>query len=125
MDNYERRHVIEIDLNQEIEDLNDNVERRIDLNEETEEMHNEIEKEQIGMGENPNEESDGSNKTRKVSDPCVELCFDSGQEFVKYCHRYASNRGFQYHTRTCELLDEFKGKSYGMRKLEKNLNIIC
>jgi len=44
------------------------------------------------------------------------MCFDSEWEITKYCNRYASTRGFQYHTRTCELLDEFKGKSYGRRK---------
>ena len=107
--------MIEIGLNEQI-DLNNNVERRTDLNEEDDDMNNKIEKEQIDMGENPNKENDGSNKTNKVPDPYVGMRFDSGQEFAKYCHRYASSRGFAYHTRTCELLDEFKEKSYGRRK---------
>jgi len=38
------------------------VERRIDLNEEAEEMNYATEKQHIDMGENRNEESDGSNK---------------------------------------------------------------
>ena len=66
MDNYEIRHVIEIDLNEEIEEFNDNVEKRIDLNEEAEGMNKEVEKEQIDMGEQLNEDSDGSNNTDKV-----------------------------------------------------------
>ena len=113
--------MIEIDLNEEIEEFNDNVEKRIDLNEEAEGMNEEVEREQIDMGDELNEDSDGSNNRDKVPDPCVGMCFDSGQEFAKYCHKYASSRGFQYHTHICELLDEFKGKSCQ----EKNLNIIC
>ncbi|KAJ8437770.1 hypothetical protein Cgig2_024074 [Carnegiea gigantea] len=77
IDNYGRRHVIEIDLNEEIEEFNDNVEKRIDLNEEAEGMNEEVEKEQINMGEELNEDSDGSNNTDKVPDPCVGMCFDS------------------------------------------------
>ncbi|KAJ8446946.1 hypothetical protein Cgig2_026444 [Carnegiea gigantea] len=101
MDNYERRHVIDIDLNEEIEEFNDNVEKRIDLNEEAEGMNEEVEKEQIDMGEELNEDSDGSNNTDKVPDPCVGMCFDNGQELAKYCHKYASSRGYitPYHKR--------------------------
>ncbi|KAJ8425368.1 hypothetical protein Cgig2_003646 [Carnegiea gigantea] len=71
IDNYERRHVREIDLNEEIEEFNDKVEKRIDRNEKAEGMNEEVEKEQIDMGEELNEDSDGSNNTDKVPDPCV------------------------------------------------------
>ncbi|KAJ8425721.1 hypothetical protein Cgig2_015869 [Carnegiea gigantea] len=89
-----KEDVIQIDLNEEIEEFNDNVEKRIDLNEEAEGMNEEVEKEQIDMGEELNEDNDGSNNIDNLPDPCVGMCFDSGKEFAKYCHKYASSRGY-------------------------------
>ncbi|KAJ8446857.1 hypothetical protein Cgig2_016167 [Carnegiea gigantea] len=87
IDNYERRHAIEIDLNEEIEEFNDNVEKKIDLNKEAEGMNEEVEKEQIDMGEELNEDTDGSNNRDKVPNPCVGMCFDSGQEYITSYHK--------------------------------------
>ncbi|XP_021775082.1 protein FAR1-RELATED SEQUENCE 5-like [Chenopodium quinoa] len=52
--------------------------------------------------------SNGEEQQSRI--PAVGMNFASGEEFTRFCHMYAFEKGFEYFVRTCIIMDEYREK---------------
>lgn len=84
-----------------------------DLNEDAEYNNIDNEEDEVEVNNNINEHDSPNRSNREEESsrtPAVGMYFASGEEFTKFCHTYAFEKGFQFFVRSSVIMNEYREK---------------